>query len=766
MKKVLFITTAFLMTLMAQASNVTPKKALQKAQAFMPYQAQNLQLVAQAEGKNPAWYAFSDKNHGGFIIMAGDDRVNQVLGYSDEGTFDADNMPENMKWWLKGCEEQIELLRQGKAQAVPVLENRPAVAPMVTSKWGQYGPYNLQTPEIEGSHAPTGCMPTAMAQILYYWKSKAGASAIDEYTTQTEKILRPALPATTFNYEIMQDEYDRNDTSEGAVEVAKLMLYCGQAFHVDYEALESSANGGSSNFVQNFHFDIHGFDLSSISESRENWNESLYGELAAGRPIFMSAISYQTGHGFVVDGYENGLYHINWGWYGSNDGYYLLDAACPGTEGKTEMQGEGYSIGQTAGIGLCPASDDISHDDMALSVSSIETDAASYTRRSADEDFSISVFAQINNNYGATLSFDYTAAVYTTEGEFVSVGFVRTLELMHLYGGKFPHYIDFGSGIESGNYILKVVSRLEGQETWNPDLGSYRHYVELFIDGNTMTAVPVTNPFKKELTINSMEVVGTSKVGKATTLKFNATNSGTYYINAVYVMIDGSLESAIGVPLDPGETGDFYIHYTPSLPGSTTVQLRTARYNANTTFWSGTFDVAVPSEPNLTVENVKVVGADVEKEELGADVWRVQLDVKNNAAETYDGVFRTTLYQYEQSSGYYISQGSVLSDVVIPAGETAQVEVSFENVSLEVGGTYYSRTRVYQPSSSSYRDIAYTSDFTIVKSGTGISTLSGGCESSADIIYNIVGQRVGRTADVQNLRSGFYIVGGKKYLKR
>lgn len=90
MKKILVYSTAFLMTLIAQAGKVTPKIALQKAQAFMPHQAQNLRLVAHGEGKNPAWYAFSSDNcqHGGFIIMAGDDRVSQVLGYSDEGTFD------------------------------------------------------------------------------------------------------------------------------------------------------------------------------------------------------------------------------------------------------------------------------------------------------------------------------------------------------------------------------------------------------------------------------------------------------------------------------------------------------------------------------------------------------------------------------------------------------------------------------------------------------------------------------------------------------
>ena len=757
-----------LMTLMAQADKVTPTIALQKAQTFMPQQAQNLRLVAHGEGENPAWYAFSPANNqrGGFIIMAGDDRVSQVLGYSDEGTFDTANMPENMRWWLKGCEEQIELLRQGKARVAHAGESRPAIAPMITSKWGQHEPYHLQTPIIDGHHAPTGCMPTAMAQILYYWKSKAEVSAMDSYTTQTDKIEVSALPATSFDYSIMKDEYERNDSSESAFEVAKLMRYCGQAFNVDYQALESGANGGSTNFVEHFHYDIHGFDLRRIFESRDEWDETLYGELAAGRPIFLSAISYQTGHGFVVDGYDgNGLYHINWGWYGDNDGYYLLDVACPGTEGKTEIRGEGYSIGQIASIGLRPASDDISYDDMALSVLSIETDALSYIRTSADEDFSISVSAQINNYYGATLSFDNTAAIFTTDGQLVSVGYARTVELQNQYGGAWTRYVDFGAGIESGSYILKMVSRLEGQETWNPDFGSYRHYVELTINGNEMTAVPVTNPFEKSLTINSMEVVGTSKVSKATTLKFNATNTGTYYINALYVMVEDVLSSAIGVPLDPGETGDFYIHVTPSYPGSNAISLRTSRYNPGTTIWSGSFEVADLPEPNLTIEALTVDGADLEKEELNNEVWRVLLDVKNNAAELYDGVFKTTLWKYDEEIGRYTSQGNVTTDVLVPAGEIAQVEVCFDEVELEIGGLYQSDTNVYMPSSMSFETIASSPSLIVKEMSTGIASWPDSQKLGPDVIYNISGQRIG-TSSLQNLPSGFYIVGGKKFLQR
>ncbi|MBR6128994.1 MAG: C10 family peptidase, partial [Bacteroidaceae bacterium] len=659
------------------------------------------------------------------------------------------------------------LLRQGKAQASHTKEGRQAVAPMVTSKWSQGAPYNLLTPKIDGVHAPTGCMPTAMAQILYYWKSKAGASAMEAYTTDTKGIRMEALPATTFDYDIMQDEYEKNDSSDAAYAVAKLMLYCGQAFEADYDLDGSGASGGTPNFIDNFHFDIHGFDLESIMESREQWDEALYNEMAAGRPIFMSGVDYVVGHGFVVDGYDpRGFYHINWGWYGNYDGFYLMDVACPGDTEDETIYGEGYSIGQIAGIGLRPESDDITYDDMALSVSSIETDAESYSRGSVDDDFSVFVTSQVNNYYGATLPFEHSVAVFSPEGTLLKVGNVLDYTLRPMYGGKWGRSIEFGSGMESGNYILKMVSRMTGQETWNEDFGSYRHYVELTVDGNTMTAVAVTNPFTKSFTINSMEVVGVPKVGREATLRFNATNTGTYYINALYIAIDGKLESAIGVPFAPGETGDFFIRYTPSTPGDKTIQIRTSRYNTATTFWNGNFDVAMPSEPNLTVETVTVKGADEENGELSDDMWCLQFDVKNEAAETYDGVFRTLLYRYNTETGYYNMQEAVLSDTVIPAGETACVEVSFPDTELEIGATYFSQIRVYEPSSSGYVNLARSPYYKIVEKSTGIASPSAELKRSPGDVFNISGQRVTDADHAGDLPAGFYIIGGKKFLQR
>lgn len=278
-----------------------------------------------------------------------------------------------------------------------------------------------------------------------------------------------------------------------------------------------------------------------------------------------------------------------------------------------------------------------------------------------------------------------------------------------------------------------------------------------------MTTVTVTNPFKKSFAINSMEVMGTVKVGKSNSLKFNGTNTGTYYINALYAVVDGKVESAIGVPFAPGETGDFILRYTPSTPGTKTIELRTSRYNAASAIWSGTIDVAVPSEPDLTVEALAVANADADDMVLRDDVWKVQIDVRNNASEAYDGVFRGRLFKYDSGTGWYVLQGSVLSDVLIPAGETGQASFSFEDIPLDIDGVYFSQIQVYQPSAGGYVTLESSPSYTVVSNSTGIVSLEESPEGQSVPVYSIGGQRLD---GAEGMPGGIYIKGGRKVLKR
>lgn len=744
MKKIFLFIASTLIVLGVQAREVSQKAALRCAKEIMPNRANSLKLVEKAKGDNPAWYAFStDSENGGYVIVSGDDCARQVLGYSDEGSFDLDNMPDDMRWWLQGCEEQITMIRKnGQRYNGVSVEGRKAVAPLLTTKWGQDSPYNLQTPIIDGSHASTGCMATAMAQILNYWKSDAGADEIAAYTTKTEQISLDVLPATTFKYQIIKDEYDSDDEDESAYEVAKLMRYCGQAFQVDYGKLESGANGGSELFVNGFHFDKHACDIKRIQESREEFDSIIYNEVSNGRPVFVSGISYKKGHGFVVDGYNGeGLYHINWGWNGSNNGYFLLDVACSEAPDDNITQGEGYSIGIVASICLQPESDKISEDDFALTISSMEVDKETITRSSVNEDFSLSISGQANNNYGTTLDFELAAGVFTVDGVFLKTGRVISQSLKSLYGASWTRRISFGSGIESGTYIIKPVSRLAGQETWNPEFHSNLHYVKMTIDGNTMTLQAVTHVFTKDFTINGLEVVGTAKVGKETTLCVNATNTGTYFVNALYVFINNRLESAIGVPFNPGETGVFYLHFTPSVSGKQTIQIRTSRNSSNTTIYTTTIDVDAPSEPSLEIDGFKIANLVEGTQNLNKPEWRITLNVKNLAVDDFEGSLLTYLYKKNMDTGSYSYIRSVETDVNLQAGQVTPVEILFDDIDIDA--YYLSRTLVFKPSENKYITLYQSSGYYTLDMSTGVDCLDIERKFESDSeYYRIDGARI------------------------
>ena len=277
-----------------------------------------------------------------------------VVAFSDEGSVDANHLPPAMQEWLGQMELEAQLLREGRAMAHRASRRAENIEPMLTTRWGQRLPFNLMTPEYDvGAHCATGCVATAMAQILKYWSAAIETKAIPGYTTETLGLQLEALPPTTFDYGLMADEYeDMFDHSESAYAVAKLMRYCGQAAEMDYDI-----NSGAYT-IGRYLADYFGF--SSDYEDKDHWthlidwDDLIYDELAAGRPMLYSGKKMSgAGHVFVVDGSKDGYFHINWGWNGSNNGYYKLTLANPDDPDSAYLW-EGYRWAQRAVIGLQP----------------------------------------------------------------------------------------------------------------------------------------------------------------------------------------------------------------------------------------------------------------------------------------------------------------------------------------------------------------------------------------------------------------------------
>ena len=257
MKKNLLVLFLSLFALTLSAGEVSEQEALQKARQFMlgrTFQQKQLRRAPSTIGEG-AFYVFNADNEGGFVIVSADDRTPAVLGYADKGRLDMNRMPRNMQNWLEGYARQIQSLRSGEGTAAaPQVLGKP-VNVMLTCRWGQGNPYNLDCPLDGKVRSLTGCGATALAQYLYYHKPKA-AKAIPAYTTETKKIAVEALPAYTFKWDVMKDVYTEKETSEdaSAMEVAKLMRYAGQSASMDYTSDQSAGLPESEALIKYFGF--------------------------------------------------------------------------------------------------------------------------------------------------------------------------------------------------------------------------------------------------------------------------------------------------------------------------------------------------------------------------------------------------------------------------------------------------------------------------------------------------------------------------------
>ena len=334
---------------------------IQTSAAGARYASAPLHLVySGAETAVPAYYVFGAGN--GFILAAADDLATPVLGYSDNGTFDYDKIPDQMREWLKGYAQEIEHARSLPAADASKIVNasrptRQPIAPLVKTRWNQGDPYNALCPVYDGEKTVTGCVATAMAQVLRFWKYPAKGTGSHSYTyngiTHTFD-----FGNTTFDWDNMVHFYTGNTTQDQNDAVATLMRACGVAVDMMYNKSSQGGSGAYSRdvapaLVKYFNYAPCAVYYSRGSFGLYEWEDLIYGALKNG-PVYYSGQGSGGGHAFVCDGYEgDGYFHFNWGWAGSSDGYFLLTALNPTTLG-IGGGGGGFNLSQGAIIDLKP----------------------------------------------------------------------------------------------------------------------------------------------------------------------------------------------------------------------------------------------------------------------------------------------------------------------------------------------------------------------------------------------------------------------------
>lgn len=327
------------------AAPVSPEEALQRledsglaATRAAAVKPQLVKTVTTQQG-SPAVYVFNNEG-GGFIVLSADDAFKPLLGYSDSGRYDASN-PE-LAYWLGEYSRQMEYATQSGAAAETragiTLPDWSPIAPMVKTKWNQDEPYNdrcPQDPDNDYARSYTGCVATSMAQVMNYFKFPEKGRGSNTYTSYTlGRKMSMVFSEVTFDWANMLDSYTGSYTEDQAKAVATLMLACGIAVNMDYSA-GAAGSGAISNFisaglVKYFNYDkgIRYFNRNNFTYT--DWATMLYTNLKDVGPLIYNGAGAGGGHSFVFDGYDgNGYFHINWGWGGLSDGYYMIDALEP-----------------------------------------------------------------------------------------------------------------------------------------------------------------------------------------------------------------------------------------------------------------------------------------------------------------------------------------------------------------------------------------------------------------------------------------------------
>ena len=312
---------------------------IQHKSMFAKNDVQSLDLAYTFRAENGMATAYVFNFDGGFVIVAADDVSSPILGYSDKGNFDYETAPDGLLFMLNENSRAIGMMasqgvsasgrivsRWKNLEAYGVMRpdrGKPVVEPLVQQKWNQDAPYNMYVP----AGCPTGCVATAMAQLMKYWNWPTTGTGEHSYHWNGQ-ILSANFGETTYEWDNMLDSYGGvGVTQEQKEAVATLMYHCGVAVNMMYEP------GGSGAYSQDvpeainayFSYSDHATHISK-GGSYDEWIALLKSNIDQHIPLYYSGQSPDGGHAFVCDGYDaDDLFHFNWGWGGSSNGYFLID---------------------------------------------------------------------------------------------------------------------------------------------------------------------------------------------------------------------------------------------------------------------------------------------------------------------------------------------------------------------------------------------------------------------------------------------------------
>lgn len=621
-KKMLTMMAALLLSGSAIAAPVDATSAKQKAAAFLQKQAQRSNNSRRAAAlRNPqlneanafgnALHVFNIGNDNGFVIVSGDDRTEEILGYVDGGNFDYNNMPENMRGWLQMYADRINSLGNSQALQAPRRSAYTNIEPLVETNWDQRNDYNdflffdapemLEEASADADDVYAGCAATSMAQALYQaaqqYKNKHGVwptnptTEIPSYTVtdspgkiNNNKEMK-ALEPIVIDWENMLPNYAREyvtPTDQQIEAVGKLMAYCGRAMHMEYGTTSSDAAFVYMPFRMAAYFGIQPNvkNLDRTYYTSQQWEDLLYNELSNGRAVPYTGVSGPTtsdpGHAFVLDGYKDGLWHINWGWGMAEvinkahyNGYFSLSVMQPDKGGTAHVSGGAldseYKYLQQATIGV--SFDPV--DDAAYTC---------YTHIGGGRGYASSTTKVTYLNYkvkGCDFTLDGAWAIDNGDGTFTILKKDYENREFTMFGdmATYTQYIDElpVTGIDDGTYTVLHVSSIAGENNWVADDGTELMNFTITVANNRITNVvchPVA-PTTSSLSVTNVEFVGDMNAKEDNIVRVTVNNAGDDFFGnlALYYNTTTSPSSSKRyvqlATLKPGETTHDFVVKLP-----------------------------------------------------------------------------------------------------------------------------------------------------------------------------------------------------------
>lgn len=363
-----------LATLVLSGKTITPEEAIagvsgkHNAPGYVRKQASDANFVncVTTEKGEPALYLFDMQQKPGYLILSADDRLPLVLGYSENGNLSDPDLPEGLRWWIEMIADEAGAVFSEAGDTGSDIYTPPslgpAVEPLVKAVWGQNAPFNMFTPIIDEKQSPTGCVATAITQVMNHYKWPVNPKGEISYKdlSSSSNIYSMTFDGMTFDWDLIADTYNDDSSEDSKIAVADLMKAVGYGVRMTYGKSESSTSDtyALEGMINYFGYTKDAKIFRRESFTRDEWEKLLYFFLSKGHPLFYSGRDAvwlgSGGHAFVCDGYDgNGYFHYNWGWDGRYNGYFLTSCLTPAGAG-TGGYINGYNYSQTIMANLYP----------------------------------------------------------------------------------------------------------------------------------------------------------------------------------------------------------------------------------------------------------------------------------------------------------------------------------------------------------------------------------------------------------------------------